>query len=77
MFKVRMDADFATPFLIRRSPKSPDFGRRRESSDSFCVAHEVRVAYGDPMYGRMIYLRQGNRPGVMVNKFGLERVKSK
>ena len=46
MFKVRMDADFATP-------------------------------YGDPMYGRMIYLRQGNQPGVMVNTFGLERLKSK
>ena len=46
MFKVRMDADFATPS-------------------------------GDPMYGRMIYLRQGNQPGVMVNTFGLERLKSK
>jgi tetratricopeptide (TPR) repeat protein len=46
MFKVRMDADFATP-------------------------------YGNPMCGRMIYLRQGDRPGVIVNTLGRERVKSK
>jgi hypothetical protein len=46
MFKVRMDADFATPF-------------------------------GDPMCGRMIYLRQGNQSGVIVNTLGRERAKSK
>jgi len=46
MFKVRMDADFASP-------------------------------YGDPMCGRMVYLRQGNRSGVIVNTLGRERAKSK
>jgi tetratricopeptide (TPR) repeat protein len=46
MFKVRMIADFVTPF-------------------------------GNPMCGRMIYLRQGDRSGVIVNTLGRESAKRK
>jgi hypothetical protein len=53
--------------------------RCEEIPDMFKVRMDADFAapYGDPMSGRMVYLRQGYRPGIMVNMFGMERAKSK
>jgi nitrate/TMAO reductase-like tetraheme cytochrome c subunit len=33
-----------SPYMIRRSPKSTDFGRQQESPNSVCVVHIIRAA---------------------------------